>query len=430
MSVMTPVRPLRTQEQAIRRDPDRPRGQPMLSTLMAVQGAAFAALVGLDGSALWRALRVLAVLAITLAAVALIRRAGRTGRGGTALVLGIAGTVTGAGIGGVYLAKVGLSVMTAAGLVALVTGIWMLVWGASMLIRSIPGWWRLLALPAGLLILGFVLYPLTMAVNLTNRPATPLGSATPADRGLAYQDVAFRTSDGIRLSAWYVPSTNGAAVVLLPGAGSTRSAVLGHAVVLARHGYGVLLLDTRGHGRSEGHAMDAGWYGNLDIAAAVSYLERRPDVRGARIGAVGMSMGGEQAIVAAGADPRIRAVVSEGTTGMQLADHGWLSHYGVRGTITKGIDWVTYEAADLLSSADRPMSLRNAIRAAAPRPVLLIAGGNQTDESIAGRFFQAASPTTVQLWVVPGAGHTAGLATHSAEWEARVTAFLDRALGS
>jgi hypothetical protein len=29
-----------------------------------------------------------------------------------------------------------------------------------------------------------------------------------------------------------------------------------------------------------------------------------------------------------------------------------------------------------------------------------------------------------------GAGHTAGLATHPAEWEARVTAFLDRGLGS
>jgi hypothetical protein len=37
--------------------------------------------------------------------------------------------------------------------------------------------------------------------------------------------------------------------VLLPGAGSTRTAVLPQAAVLARHGYGALLLDTRGHGR-------------------------------------------------------------------------------------------------------------------------------------------------------------------------------------
>jgi uncharacterized protein len=428
MSVMTPVRPVRTHERAIGRDPDRSRERPMLWALMAVQAAAFVVLVGLDGSALWRTLRVLAVLAITLAGVLVTHQAGRIGRGGTGLILGIAGTVAGAGIGGVYLAKVGVSLIAVAGLIALVTGLWMLVWGAGMLIRSIPGWWRLLALPAGLLILAFVLYPLTMAVNVTNRPVTPLGSATPADRGLAYQDVAFRTSDGIRLSAWYVPSRNGAAVVLLPGAGSTRSAVLSHAFVLARHGYGVLLLDTRGHGGSEGHAMDLGWYGNLDIAAAVSYLEDRPDVRGGRIGAVGMSMGGEQAIAAAGADPRIRAVVSEGTTGMQLADHGWLSHYGVQGSITKGIDWVTYQASAVLSGAPKPMSLRDAIQAAAPRPVMLIAGAKTADEPVAGRFFQAASPTTVPLWVVPGAGHTAGLATHPAQWEARVIAFLNQAL--
>lgn len=56
--------------------------------------------------------------------------------------------------------------------------------------------------------------------------------------------MTFRAADGVRLSAWYVPSRNGAAVVLLPGAGSTRTAVLGQAAVLARHGYGALLTDT------------------------------------------------------------------------------------------------------------------------------------------------------------------------------------------
>ena len=56
-----------------------------------------------------------------------------------------------------------------------------------------------------------------------------------------------------------MPARNGTAVVLLPGAGATRTAVLGQAAVLARHGYGALLVDDRGHGRSAGHAMDFGW---------------------------------------------------------------------------------------------------------------------------------------------------------------------------
>ena len=55
--------------------------------------------------------------------------------------------------------------------------------------------------------------------------------------------------------------------------------------------------DARGRERSGGTAMDAGWYGDLDIAAALSYLESRG--RAAELGAVGMSMGGEQVVGAA-----------------------------------------------------------------------------------------------------------------------------------
>jgi pimeloyl-ACP methyl ester carboxylesterase len=239
--------------------------------------------------------------------------------------------------------------------------------------------------------------------------------------------VAFRTADGVRLSAWYIPPRNGAAVVLLPGAGSTRTSVLGQAAVLATHGYGALLVDTRGHGRSGGHAMDFGWWGDQDLAAAVSFLARQPGVRTGKIAVLGESRGGEQAIAAMGSDPRIRAVVAEGVTGLQVADHGWLPH-GIDGALQRGMEWVQYTAAGLLSGAPRPISIRNGIRAAAPRPALIIAGGATADEPAAARWFQAASPATVQLWVVPHAGHTQGLATAPRAWEAHVISFLNAAL--
>jgi pimeloyl-ACP methyl ester carboxylesterase len=311
---------------------------------------------------------------------------------------------------------------------ALVSGLWLLGAGSVSLIRRLRGWWRVLAIPAALAVLLLMVYPLTAAVHVTNRPATSLGIDTPANHGFAYEDVSFPTRDGVRLSAWYVTSRNGAAVVLLHGSGSTRSAVLAHGTVLARHGYGVLLMDTRGHGLSDGDAMDFGWYGDLDIDAAVSFVMARPDVVDGEVGIVGLSMGGEQAIAAAGVDRRIRAVVAEGVTGMQAADHGWLEQYGLQGSIQQMIDRVMYGAAGVLSGADRPMALREAIRAAASRPVLLIAAGATVDEGIAGRWFRQASPRTVELWIVPGAGHTAGLATHGNEWEDRVTGFLEAAL--
>jgi dienelactone hydrolase len=395
---------------------------------MAAEGMALAALAGLDGSAAWQAARVLVILAVTAGAVWFTRRAGRAGRGAAALLLGIAGTTAGAGVASGHLAKAGLDAAAVLAVIVLVTGLFLLIWGAVALVRAVPGWWRLLAIPVALAVLQFVLLPLTEAVYATNVPPGPLGTGTPAQYGLAYQDVAFRTADGVLLSAWYIPARNGAAVVLLPGSGSTRTAVLGQAAVLAWHGYGALLVDTRGHGRSGGHAMDFGWWGGRDIAAAVSFLARQPGVQAGKIALLGESMGGEQALAAAGSDPRIRAVVAEGAEGQQYADRGWRPH-DITGVIGRGVEWVQYTAAGLISGTPRPMSIPAAIQAAAPRPALIIAGGAVADEPVAARWFQAASPATVQVWVVPHAGHTQGLATAPQAWESHVISFLDTALG-
>jgi uncharacterized protein len=92
------------------------------------------------------------------------------------------------------------------------------------------------------------------------------------------------------------------------------------------------------------------------------------------------------------------------------------------------VEWVQYTTAGLLSGAPRPMAISAAIRAAAPRPVLIIAGGAVPDEPAAAHWFQAASPATVRVWVVPHAGHTQGLATAPRAWQTRVITFLNAAL--
>jgi dienelactone hydrolase len=280
--------------------------------------------------------------------------------------------------------------------------------------------------------MGTALVALTFvpAVMATNVPATYLDRETPATYGLPYESVSFETPDGVTMSAWYVPSTNNAAVVIRHGSGSTRSNVLRQSVVLAHHGYGVLLADARGHGLSEGQAMDFGWFGDADIAAAVTYLTGRRDVDPTRIGVVGMSMGGEEAIGAAASDPRIHAVVAEGVTGRTAADTAWLSDvYGVRGAVQEGLELLRYTLTDLLTSAPTPISLSDAIGRASSTPFLLIAAGNVADERhVINNLGDASQHVTT--WVVPGSGHTQGLTTAPAEWERRVTAFLDETLRS
>src|SRR5512146_1022962 len=284
------------------RDQARPRPSAVLPAVIVAQGAVLAALAGADGSPAWQAARILVVIAVTGLGVWFTRQPSRAARGGTALALGIVGTVAGAGVAAAQL-RAGFGWAAIAAVIVLVTGLILLIWGAVMLVRAVPGWWRLLAIPAALALLWFVLFPLTVAVFATNRPPGELGTATPASYGLAYRNVAFRTADGIRLSAWYIPPRNGAAVLLLPGAGSTRAAVLGQGAVLARHGYGALLLDGRGHGLSGGHPMDFGWWGGRDIAAALSFLDRQPGISPGKIALLGESMGGEQALAAMGTEP-------------------------------------------------------------------------------------------------------------------------------
>jgi pimeloyl-ACP methyl ester carboxylesterase len=313
-----------------------------------------------------------------------------------------------------------------AGTCALAPGIYLLAWSATRMVESLGARRRRAALVAQVLVVAIVAWTLVPAVMATNVPPIPLGTRTPTDVGLAFADVEIMTSDGVRLAAWYVPSTNGAAVVIRHGAGSTRSDVLDHAAVVAGGGYGTLLVDARGHGASGGRAMDFGWNGEADIAAAVDFLATRPDVDPTRIGVVGLSMGGEEAIGALAADDRIRAVVAEGATGRTSADKSWLSdEFGVRGWLQEQLDRVRYSLVDVLTEAPKPRSLASSVAAARPRTLLLITAGDVADEGPAARYIRSASPATVQIWSVPGAAHTGGLSTEPDTWERSVLAFLD-----
>ena len=74
-----------------------------------------------------------------------------------------------------------------------------------------------------------VLLPAVVAIITPHRAREPVQAV---DLGRPYGQVAFTSSDGLRLAAWYVPSRNRAAVIVSPG----RSGPVEHARMLARHG--------------------------------------------------------------------------------------------------------------------------------------------------------------------------------------------------
>src|SRR5579859_5013045 len=104
----------------------RPRSPVVLSAVTAAQGAGLASLAGADGSPAWRTARVLAVIAVTGLGVWFTCLPGRGARGGTALVLGMLGTVVGAGVAGAHLGA-GLGAVAVAAVIVLVTGLILLI---------------------------------------------------------------------------------------------------------------------------------------------------------------------------------------------------------------------------------------------------------------------------------------------------------------
>ena len=410
--------------------PDRTGRVGQLGALFAGAGALY--LVVSDGAPGWRVVRALAVALVTFLGAAALRHPGPRSRAVGWLVVLAGGVATAAGVGIVVPALDGGAVTPAgiAGAMLVVGGLVVVVAAALRASQGLRPGTRALTWIGILVILVVCLYTVGQAVAATNVPGTEVGGETPADRGLEFSDVRVVTDDGVELAGWYVPSDNGAAVVLRHGAGSTRSDVLDHAAVLGRNGYGVLALDARGHGDSAGRAMDFGWYGEVDIAAAVSFLEQRPEVDPGAIAVVGMSMGGEEAIGALATDERIAAVVAEGVGQRVAADKEWLAErYGWRGQVQVSAERLMYGLTDLLTEADPPIPLADAVSAAAPRPVLVIAGGAEHDEPEVAGHLVAASPANVQQWVVAGAGHIGALRAEPDEWERRVVELLDRATG-
>jgi uncharacterized protein len=185
------------------------------------------------------------------------------------------------------------------------------------------------------------------------------------------------------------------------------------------------MVDARGHGDSGGRAMDFGWHGDDDIAAATAYLATRPDVDADRIGAVGLSMGGEEAIGATATNRLLRAVVAEGATARTAADEAWLSdRYGARGAVQEQLERVQDWVSDILTDASVPTSLRGAVAASGRTRYLLITAGNEPDEGSAAAYVSAESPERVATWTVDDAGHTEGLDVAPEEWTDRVVTFL------
>jgi pimeloyl-ACP methyl ester carboxylesterase len=364
-----------------------------------------------------------------LAAVAYIYPRLRTGaRAYTAMTMGALAVLI--GVPGAYNITKGIGAGDDySGVLSILAGIVLLVSGPVVLWRHRrPGPTRrrtvirrsllaVAAVPIALLTIWLVVFPIGFPYVYTHLGQTK----THPELGIPAERVTVTTEDSLDLAATYVPSRNRAAVIVFPGA--TR---VDEAKMIARHGYGVLLLEPRGQGSSEGDIVR--WAGDRDLRAAVEYLRSRADVDADRIGAIGFSIGGEILLVAAAQTDGIRAVISEGagspvgevdTDGMSVVE---------RLALPPALAVMT-AAMTVFQNHGPPPPIVERIGLISPRPVLLIyAVPGSGQEDVRQPKYLAAAREPKEMWLVPGSEHTGGIDARPAEYERRVVGFLDRAL--
>jgi dienelactone hydrolase len=353
-------------------------------------------------------------------------RGGR--RGALALTSGVLGIA--AGIEGFYYAReVGPSGDDFTGLLCLPAGLMLIGLGAVTLWRTRrtdgSRWWRYprraLLVVAGFLVAAAVVFPIGLGYVTTH---TGRAVVPPNHLGVAHENVKFTTGDGLELEGWYVPSKNGAAVIAFPG----RNGPQAKTRMLARHGYGVLLFDRRGEGKSEGEPNSWGWGGEADIKAAIAYLQHRPDVDPDRIGGIGLSVGGEMMIEAAAETDDLAAVVSEGAGARSFTEDMDQDVSALEKHTLGALMSVAKTAAVAVSSNQAPPANLKDLAAKVEQPMLLIAAPEKGVGEELNRGYAKAAGESATLWEIPEAGHTGGQEARPAEYERRVVGFFDEAL--
>jgi fermentation-respiration switch protein FrsA (DUF1100 family) len=309
---------------------------------------------------------------------------------------------------------------TVAGLVLIVVGI-VTLWRTRRLDESRTRRYlrRGLIGAVGLVVAFELVAPIPISFALTHKARSPVEAV---DLGRDYETPGLETEDGIQLRSWYVPSQNGAAVIVFPG----RSGPVEHARMLVRHGYGVLLLDRRGEGESDGDGNLFGWGGDEDLRAAIAFLNARPDVEDGRIGGLGLSVGGELMLEAAAETGDLAAVVSEGAGYRSIREASQLSGAADRVLLPQTALITAWTA--IFANEGPPPSLEDLVPRISPNAVFFVyTRPGQGGEGLNPAYYEAAMEPKA-LWEVPGADHTGGIDAQPQEYERRVVAFFDREL--
>lgn len=281
----------------------------------------------------------------------------------------------------------------------------------------------------------FLFLPFHLTATNCHRPK--IGNAlTPGSVGMDYERVALRTSDGVRLSGWFIPAANpgktskrsSPTVLLCHGLGTNSGNFLPFAEWLHGKGYAVMMFDFRGHGDSAGHVVSFGYYEAQDVEAAVRYLKSRRDCDPKRIVGYGLSMGGAALTMSLKrGNPFCGIILDSSFSDLRVAQSEFLARLlgPLCGEVISLMNVCCFFELRITPKSIRPVRW---ISRAAPRPLLIIHGtADRTIPVSEGKALFAAAGEPKSLWLVPDADHLQAQSRHPGEYQRLVLDFLRKA---
>ncbi len=232
----------------------------------------------------------------------------------------------------------------------------------------------------------------------------PILVRTPAELGLAFRDVHVETTDGVPLHGWFLPATGQprGTFLFLHGNAENISTHLLSVSWLPAAGYGVLLVDYRGYGRSGGSPSLDGVH--EDAKAALAAVQSLPESTPGRLAVLGQSLGGAIAIDVLSGSPdreRFRLLVADSPpASLRRVARDALDRFWLTRPFDTPLSWTI---ADDWRPIDRVAGL-------APLPLLLIAGtADPIVNADHARDLYAAAREPKEIWLLDGLGHIQGL---------------------
>lgn len=224
---------------------------------------------------------------------------------------------------------------------------------------------------------------------------------------------------------WISGDTDKGSALLLHGIRANRTAMVGRARLLAKHGYSVLLVDLQAHGESSGEAITLGLRESAGVQSAREWIRsRRPSKP---IAAIGVSLGGASILL--GPSPSgFDAVVLEAVypDAQRALRNRMAMRFGYAAPLLSRLLEVQIKPRLGISMDKlRPIDHIAAIGA----PVMVIAGGRDqhtTPAESAALFARAKDPK--EYWLLAQAAHQDFQHLDPAGYEARVMGFLQHHL--